>query len=236
MDTAHLSTLAGRSALVVGVGGLGCPAAWALAQAGVGHLSLVDPDVVELSNLHRQVLHADADVGRPKVESAAGKLRAAFPGLRLSLLKDRFTAGNGRALLRGMDVVVDGTDGVATKFLLNDQALEAGVPLVHGGVVRLEGLVLAVVTGGPCLRCLFEDEPGAEALPTCARAGVLGPAAGVVGGLQAQAAVALLQGQRQAGWLWRVDARAGRVRRVALAQRPDCPTCSRGAVEARGTP
>ena len=220
----------------MGVGGLGCPAAWALAQAGVGHLLLVDPDLVELYNLHRQLLHADADLGRPKVESAGEKLRAAFPGTRLTLLRDRFSTGNARALLRGQDVVLDGTDGVPTKFLLNDEALSAGVPLVHGGVVRLEGLVLPVTRGGPCLRCLFEEEPGADALPTCARAGVLGPAAGVVGGLQAALAVALLSGERPSGWMWRVEARAGQVRRVALARRTDCPACGPGAVEAGATP
>jgi len=235
-DLREAPSLSGRCALVVGVGGLGCPAAWGLAQAGVGHLTLVDPDRVELSNLHRQVLHADGDVGRPKVDSAAETLSAAFPGLQLTLRQDRFGAHNAASLLEGQDVVLDGTDGVASKFLLNDAALAARVPLVHGGVVRLEGLVLAVLPGGPCLRCLFEEEPGADALPTCARAGVLGPAAGVVGGLQALLAAAVLRGEPLQPPLWRLDARTGRVRRVALARRADCPACARAGVQAGSTP
>jgi len=192
--------------------------------------------VVDLSNLHRQVLHTDGDVGRPKVESAADTLRATFPGLRLTLVQERFSARNAGALLQGTDVVLDGTDGVASKFLLNDAALEAGVPLVHAGVVRLDGLVLAVVPGGPCLRCLFEEEPGAGALPTCARAGVLGPAAGLVGGLQALVAVALLRGEAPGERIWRVDAGSGRVRRVALERRPDCPACARAGLQVQAAP
>jgi adenylyltransferase/sulfurtransferase len=214
------------------MGGLGCPVSLALAQAGVGRLVLVDPDRVELSNLHRQPWHRDADVGRLKVESAASKLRAAFPSLQVETHAVRVGPENVEGLLAGQDLVVDGTDGVDAKFLLNDAAVRAGVPLVHGGVVRNEGLVLAVTPGGPCLRCLFEEIPGEDALPTCARAGVLGAAAGWVGGLQAAAAEALLRGEPLAGVFWRVDALAGRARRLLLHKRTGCPACGPAGVEA----
>jgi molybdopterin/thiamine biosynthesis adenylyltransferase len=222
--------------LVVGMGGLGCPASLALAQAGVGQLVLVDPDRVELSNLHRQPWHRDADVGRLKVDSAAAKLRAAFPSLHVETHALRVGPENVRALLAGADVVVDGTDGVDAKFLLNDAAVRARVPLVHGGVVRHEGLVLAAMPGGPCLRCLFEEVPGEDVLPTCARAGVLGAAAGWVGGLQAAAAEAVLRGESLKGAYWRVDARSGRARRLSFRTRPDCPACGTNGVEAGATP
>jgi adenylyltransferase/sulfurtransferase len=228
--------LAQARVLVVGMGGLGCPVTLALAQAGVGLLSLVDPDRVELSNLHRQPWHRDADIGRLKVDSAAEKLRAAFPRLQVETQAVRMGPENVLSLLAGHDVVVDGTDGVETKFLLNDAAVRAGVPLVHGGVVRHEGLVLVVSPGGPCLRCLFEEMPGEDALPTCARAGVLGAAAGWVGGLQAAAAERLLRGEPLTGAMWRVDARSGRARRVSLRARPDCPCCGVAGVEVGSSP
>ncbi len=214
-----------RSALVVGVGGLGCPAALSLAAAGVRRLTLIDPDVVELSNLHRQPLHLDGDLGRRKVDSAAEKLRAAFPELALELRPERLTAANAEALFAAHEVAMDCTDGVDTKFLLSDAAVLTGVPLVYAGVLRFEGLVMRVQPGGPCLRCLFETAP-ADA-PTCAQAGVLGSMAGLVGGLQAQvalrpnAAVGLAQ-------LHVLDGRALSFRSINVRRRADCPACGAG--------
>lgn len=236
VSLSSMPLLARARVLVVGAGGLGCPVSLALAQAGVGQLTLVDPDSVELSNLHRQLWHRDADVGLPKVHSAARKLRAAFPALKVEAHLLRLGPENAASLLAGHDAVVDGTDGVSTKFLLNDLALAAGIPLLHGGVVRHEGLVLPVVVGGPCLRCLFEEQPGEDALPTCARAGVLGAAAGMVGGLQAQVLLQLLSGEPVAGMLWRVDARSGQVRRVVLRARRGCPSCDRSGIEGEPAP
>jgi molybdopterin/thiamine biosynthesis adenylyltransferase len=163
--------------LVVGVGGLGCPVSLALARAGVPALTLADGDVVDVTNLHRQPWHHGADVGRLKVESAAEKLGRTFPALRLTRLPERVTAANAEALFRAHELVIDATDAVEAKFLLNDAAVLTGTPLVYGGVLRFEGLALRIDPGhGPCLRCLFETPP--EDALTCAQAGVLGSMAG----------------------------------------------------------
>lgn len=207
---------------VVGMGGLGCPASLALALAGVRHLTLVDFDVVEPSNLHRQPWHHDADVGRLKVASAAEKLSVAFPALSVDARATALTALNARELLAGHDVVVDGTDGVETKFLLSDVAKRVRVPLVHGGVLRFEGLALRIEPDGPCLRCLFETPP--VDAPTCAQAGVFGAMAGVIGGLQAMLAVRPNERPGEA-WLHVIDAAAA-PRRVRLRRRPDCAICA----------
>jgi adenylyltransferase/sulfurtransferase len=213
--------------LVVGVGGLGCPVSLALARAGVPALTLADGDVVDATNLHRQPWHHGADVGRLKVESAAEKLGRAFPALRLTCLPERVTAANAEALFRAHELVIDATDAVEAKFLLNDAAVLTGTPLVYGGVLRFEGLALRIDPGhGPCLRCLFETPP--EDALTCAQAGVLGSMAGLVGGLQAQLA---LQGPEAAGEarLHVLDGRAFSFRTVRLRRRKDCAACGVGA-------
>jgi len=209
--------------LVVGVGGLGCPAALELSRAGCD-LTLIDPDRVELGNLHRQVLHHDADVGRAKVQSAAEKLRAAFPSVRVDALEARLDETNALELFRRHDAVLDGTDGVDVKFLLSDTALATGVPLVWGGVLRMEGQAMRIRTGGPCLRCLFESPP--TAAPTCAEAGVLGTVAGVVGALQARV---LLSPEEAPGTatLHVFDAVKLTSRRVLVRRAADCSTCAR---------
>lgn len=212
--------------LIIGVGGLGCPAALALARAGVTRMTLIDADTVELSNLHRQPLHHDADLGRPKVDSAAAKLRAQFPSLELTTLQDRVTASNAEALFSAHDVVLDCTDGVHTKFLLSDAAVLTATPLIYAGVLRFEGLAMRIQPDGPCLRCLFETPP--DDAPTCAQAGVLGSMAGLMGGVQAQLAltvnaipgVALLQV---------VDGHAFTFRAVKVKKRADCAACGHGA-------
>jgi adenylyltransferase/sulfurtransferase len=229
--------------LVVGAGGLGCPATLALARAGVRHLTVVDPDVVELSNLHRQLWHRDEDLGRPKVESLARRLTAAFPEVRVEALQQRVTTANAEALFARHDVVIDGTDGVVTKFELSDSAVRAAVPLIHGGVLRWSGLAMIVAPGGPCLRCLFETPPSPDDAPTCASAGVLGAVAGWVGAQQVAlclevlrvrdargpqdastgtAAISQARGTGGTADLHRLDGRAMTWRVTALERREDC--------------
>jgi adenylyltransferase/sulfurtransferase len=209
--------------LVVGVGGLGCPVSLALAKAGARAVTLLDPDTVELTNLHRQLWHHPDDLGRPKVESAAAKLRAAFPLLQVEAQQGALEAGNAEGLFRRHALVIDATDGVETKFLLSDAAVLTGTPLVYSGVVRFDGLAMRIEPGrGPCLRCLFE-EPPVEAL-TCAQAGVLGSMAGLMGGLQAR----LAQVNNIAGgfaMLQVVDGLALRFRQVKVGRRDDCAAC-----------
>jgi molybdopterin/thiamine biosynthesis adenylyltransferase/rhodanese-related sulfurtransferase len=172
--------------LVVGAGGLGSPAALYLAAAGVGTLGVVDPDRVALSNLQRQVLHTTPDVGRLKVESGAERLRALNPEVRVEPHPVRLGADNALALLAGYDLVVDGSDNLATRYLLNEAALRRGIPWVYGAVMQWEGhLSVFAAPGGPCYRCLFGDPPPAGAVPGCAEAGVLGALPGVVGSMQA---------------------------------------------------
>ncbi len=212
--------------LLVGVGGLGCPAALALARAGVPRLELMDGDVVDQTNLHRQPWHHLADVGRLKVDSAAQKLRRAFPGLEVVTHPRRLTAADAVERFGAVDLVIDGTDGVETKFLLSDAAVLSGTPLVYAGVLRFEGLALRIDPGGPCLRCLFEVPP--DDVPTCAQAGVLGAMAGVMGGLQAQLAL----GPRAEGGvspLHVVDGHGFSFRVVRVRRRADCAACGDGA-------
>lgn len=220
-----VGTTGGARVLVVGAGGLGCPVALALARAGVRHLTVADPDVVDLTNLHRQLWHRTPDVGRPKVASLSEGLAAAFPGLALDARQERVEPATADALFRAHALVVDGTDGIDTKFALADAAVRTGVPLVYGGVLRWSGQVMAVVPGGPCLRCLFEEPPPPELAPTCASAGVVGALAGWVGALQADVALGLLSGlPRTPGRevLHVLDGSALRWRRVEVRRRADC--------------
>lgn len=216
--------------LVVGVGGLGCPAALALVDGGIGHLTLIDDDVVAESNLHRQVLYGTADAGRLKVEVAAEALgrRAARgrAGLDVTPRVGRVTADNALALVGGFDVVLDGTDQPATKFLLSDACVRARVPLVHAGAVRWVGQLLVMRPGDPCLRCLFDDIPPAEGL-SCAEQGVAGPVVGVLGALQAERALAVLDGDPnvRGGELVAYDGLAGTLRTVRFGRDPECRGC-----------
>ena len=207
---------------IVGAGGLGCPVSLALAHAGVRRLTLIDDDVVDVTNLHRQPWHHTDDVGRPKVESAARKLRAAFPRLEVETRRQRVHAGDAEALFRGSELVIDATDGVDTKFLLSDAAVLTGTPLVYGGVLRFEGLAMRIEPGGPCLRCLFETAP--EDAPTCAQAGVLGSMAGLIGGLQAQLALTP-NAQPGLARLSVIDGLELTFRSVRVRKRADCAAC-----------
>lgn len=214
--------------LVVGMGGLGSPAALYLAAAGVGRLVLVDDDTVDVTNLQRQVLYADDDVGRPKAECAARRLAALNPRVRLEAHVERLGADTALARVRDCDVVLDGTDNFATRFLLNDACVLEGRPYVYGSIHRFEGQVAVFATpGGPCYRCLFPEPPPPDAVPDCAQAGVLGVLPGIVGVMQATAAIELLAGigDPPAGRLVMFDALAMRMRSVALARDPACPVC-----------
>lgn len=214
-----------RSACVVGVGGLGCPASLALARAGVRALTLVDPDVVEASNLARQPWHHPADVGRPKVQSAGEKLARLFPRLSLSLRQARVVAADVEALFAAHDLVIDATDGVGTKFLLSDAAVLTGTPLVYGGALRFDGLAMRIERGGPCLRCLFETPP--DDGPTCAQAGVLGAMVGLVGALEARLGLSP-NAQPGVGTLHVIDGWALSFRSVRVRRRADCAACGEG--------
>jgi len=224
--------------LIVGVGGVGAPAALALADAGVTALGLCDPDVVDASNLHRQVLYRTEDVGRAKVDAAAERLAALAPRLRVERLRARLEADSAGELVARWDVVIEGTDAFAAKFAASDAAVRAGVGLVSGSIVGLDATIVTVAPGGrPCYRCVFEEPPAGADGATCAQAGVLGAAAGVVGALAAAEALRLLGGGAagRAGAVLRYDVGAGTVRRRAPRGRADCPICGKAPVAARDT-
>jgi len=221
--------------LVVGAGGLGSPAAFYLAAAGVGTLRLVDDDVVDRSNLQRQILHADDRIGMSKVESAAVALGALNPRTRVEAVHARATSDNVERLLDAVDVVIDGADNFPVRYLLNDACVKLAKPLVYGAVHRFEGQ-LSVFDAGrhrgevPCYRCLFPEPPPPEAAPNCSEAGVLGVLPGVVGLLQATEAIKLLLGigESLTGRLLQFDALAMRFRETRLTADPDCAICAAG--------
>lgn len=221
--------------LLVGAGGLGSPAGFYLAAAGIGHLRIVDHDVVERSNLQRQILHVDADTGMPKVDSAETRLSALNPRCDIEAIAERVDSGNVDALLRDVDVVVDGSDNFPLRYLLSDACVKHGKPLVHGAVHRFEGQVAVFDAGrergrAPCYRCLFPEPPPPEAAPNCAEAGVLGVLPGVIGLLQATEAVKLLLrvGEPLSGRLLQFDALGMRFRETRLHADPACAVCAPG--------
>ena len=214
--------------LLVGAGGLGSPAALYLAAAGVGHLGIVDPDTVELSNLHRQLLHGTADAGRPKVDSARDRLADVNPHVHVEPYPFRVTSANALELLRGYDIVVDGTDNFQTRYLTNDACVLLGKPNVYGSVFRFEGqAAVFAVPGGPCYRCLFREPPPPGAVPTCEEAGVLGVLPGLVGMIQATETIKLILGlgDTLAGRLLLMDTLAMRFRTIEVRPDPACPMC-----------
>lgn len=214
--------------LVVGAGGLGSPAAMYLAAAGVGTLGLMDFDAVDASNLQRQLLHGTPDVGRPKVESARERLHALNPHVTLRTHAERLTSDNALSLFREYDVVLDGTDSYATRYLINDAAVLTGVPNVSASVFRFEGQVSVFgAKGGPCYRCLYPEPPPAGLVPSCGEGGVLGVVPGVVGTLQATEALKLVAGLGEplVGRLLVFDALDMTFRTLKVRRDPKCPAC-----------
>jgi molybdopterin/thiamine biosynthesis adenylyltransferase len=217
--------------LVVGLGGLGCPVASILARVPNLELWLCDDDVVELSNLHRQILYAEADVGRDKLDAAQQALiLAGVAPERLVPVRSRLLPENARQLVRSVDLVIEGSDNFATKFLAADAAHLEARPIVHGAAVRWVATAWAVAaTGAPCYRCLFEDvPPGAQ--QGCSEAGVMGPVVGFCGALMADLALRVLAGDASAfGSLYTYDGHPDRLRSVRASPRPDCALCGPSA-------
>lgn len=220
--------------LCVGAGGLGCAVLPYLAGAGVGRITVIDNDRVDRTNLQRQVLFGESSLDRPKAVAAAERLRDLNPDITVSGIDDRLDLDNVEQLVRAHDVIVDGSDNYATKYLVADACVKFGRPLVYGTVTGMEAMVTVFdADRGPCLRCLFPQAPTGW-VPNCAEAGVLGPLVGMTGSLQASEAIKLLVGQERgmnslAGRLWAMDARDGTSRLMAVRRREDCSTCSRAA-------
>jgi molybdopterin/thiamine biosynthesis adenylyltransferase len=220
--------LKSATAIVVGVGALGSPAATYLAAAGIGRLGIVDEDVVELSNLHRQPLHYTPDVGRRKAENAALKLGVLNPEVAVDPYPVRLNEQNAHAIVMGADVVVDCSDTFATRYVVNDACCAQRVPLVEAGVLGFDGLVLSIRPGeSACYRCAFPTEPPPGSVPSCREAGVLGATAGVVGSIQALEAIKLLTGVGDplTDRILQIDARAMEQTVVSTARRADCSAC-----------
>jgi molybdopterin-synthase adenylyltransferase len=215
--------------LVIGAGGLGSPAAFYLAAAGVGTLGIVDPDKVELSNLQRQILHATADIGRPKVESAQAKLNDLNPDVEVKIFATRFEADNAAEIAAGYDFIVDGSDNFDTKFLVNDVAIRLAIAFSHAGIVRLQGQTMTVLPRkSACYRCLFQAPPPPEEILNCQQSGILGAVAGTLGTIQATEAVKFLAGFEDGlltDRLLTYDARAMKFHSVEVTRDPRCTAC-----------
>ena len=213
--------------LVVGAGGLGSPVLQYLAAAGIGRLGIVDDDVVERSNLQRQVVHADSDVGQPKVDSARAFVTDLNPDVTVDTYKTRLKRDNAAELIADYDIVVDASDNFATRYLVNDACTLAGTPVSHGSIYRFEGQVTTFSGEGPCYRCLFPEAPPEGAVPDCATAGVLGVLPGTIGCFQATEVVkwVLDEGESLDGRLLVYDAGEMRVDEVPIERNPACPVC-----------
>jgi sulfur-carrier protein adenylyltransferase/sulfurtransferase len=215
--------------LLIGAGGLGSPASLYLAAAGVGRLGIVDADVVDESNLQRQIIHSTERLGEPKVESARRTIEALNPDVQVVAYKERLTSENvERILADGWDVIVDGADNFPTRYLVNDASVWHDIPVVHGSIYRFEGQVTVFKPGaGPCYRCLFPTPPPPELAPSCAEGGVLGVLPGIIGSLQANEALklALGIGEPLVGRLLLFDALATEFNEMKLRRDPDCPVC-----------
>lgn len=221
--------------VLLGAGGLGSPAAYYLAAAGVGTLVIADDDVVERSNLQRQILHTDDRIGTSKLESAAQALHGLNPHVNIEGLAERVTSTNVEMLLEGADVVLDGADNFPVRYLLNDACVKLGLPLVYGAVQRFQGQVSVFDAGrqqgrAPCYRCLFPQPPAPEDAPNCSEAGVLGVLPGVIGMLQATEVIKLILrlGEPLVGRVLMFDALAMRFHETRLAPDPECPVCAAG--------
>jgi adenylyltransferase/sulfurtransferase len=217
--------------LVIGAGGLGAPLLQYLAAAGVGNLGVIDDDQVDLSNLQRQVIHRTADIGTAKVESARRALAEINPEVTVHAHRERLTAANAEKIIAGYDIVADGSDNFATRYLVNDSCYRLKKTLVSAAILRFDGQISTYKAfegaGHPCLRCIFPAAPSEDAVPSCAQAGVLGALAGTLGSMQATEVVKeiLGVGRSLSGRLVMYDALAGSFDEMAIAKRADCPTC-----------
>ena len=215
--------------LIIGAGGLGSPAALYLAAAGVGTIGIIDADNVDLSNLQRQVVHTTADIGKPKVDSAAETMRAINPDVNVVTYHDYLMADNVMDIIKDYDFILDGTDNFPAKFLINDACVLGKKPFCHAGILRFKGQLMTYVPGeGPCYRCVFMDPPPKDAVPTCKQAGVIGAMGGVIGSLQAMEAVKFLTGSGEllTGHLLTYDALTNNFRKIKLPDHvPDCKVC-----------
>ena len=230
--------LKAASVLIVGAGGLGSPLALYLAAAGVGRIGIIDPDVLELSNLQRQVAHVTERLGQPKVHSAAAAMRGINPLVKIEALAERLDAGNVHRLVAAYDLVCDGTDNFETRFLLADACVKARRTLVSAAVLRFEGQLSTFKphedAKGPCYRCLYPEPPPPGLVPSCSEAGVLGAVTGVMGTLQATEVLKEIMGigESLSGWLVIWDALAAEFRKVRLRRDPACLVCGNSGLKA----
>ena len=213
--------------LIIGAGGLGSPAALYLAAAGVGTIGLVDGDVVDTSNLQRQVIHFTPDVGKPKVISAKEKIEAINPDVKVVALNQRVFASNIAGIIKDYDFILDGTDNFPAKFLINDACVFVKKPFSHGGILRFDGQTMTYVPGSACYRCFFVKPPPKDAVPSCSQAGVLGAVAGMLGTIQAAEALKYLikEGELLTNRLLIFNALNMQFRTVNIKKNPDCPIC-----------
>ncbi|MDO5546281.1 MAG: molybdopterin-synthase adenylyltransferase MoeB [Eubacteriales bacterium] len=214
--------------LIIGAGGLGAPAALYLAAAGVGTIGIADADVVELSNLQRQIIHATADIGKPKVASARESMLAVNPDIQVNTYHTFIASDNILDIIRDYDFILDGTDNFPAKFLINDACVMAGKPFCHAGIIRFQGQLMTYVPGqGPCYRCVFKNPPSKDAVPTCKQAGVIGAMAGVIGCLQAMEAIKYITGAGQllTGHLLTYDALKMEFRKIRVPKDENCAVC-----------
>jgi len=213
---------------IVGAGGLGCPVGYYLTAAGVGTIALIDNDDVELSNLQRQIAHSVKTLGTNKADSAKKTLEALNPDVNVIAIKERINNKNILDLIKGYDIIVDGSDNFPTRYLVNDACVMLKKPLVSGAILRFEGQVTTILPGdGPCYRCLFEDPPPPGLVPSCQEAGVLGVLPGVIGTLQATEVLKLILGKGRPlkGQLLIYDALGTNFRKVKIPKNPECPIC-----------
>lgn len=213
---------------VVGAGGLGSPVALYLAAAGIGTIGLIDSDVVDMSNLQRQVLHHTPDVGRSKVLSAKEKIQAINPDVKVETHEARFTAENALELITPYDIVIDGVDNFPAKFLINDACYFADKPLVHGGILRFEGRVFSIIPKkSACYRCIFKEPPPPGLVPSCQEAGIIGVVAGIIGTIQATEALKIILGigQPLTDRILDFDAQKTAFREIKTKRNPKCKLC-----------
>ncbi|MCR4301510.1 MAG: molybdopterin-synthase adenylyltransferase MoeB [Sulfuricaulis sp.] len=227
IDVRGQDRLLAARVLIIGLGGLGSPAAMYLAASGVGHLVLVDHDKVDLTNLQRQIVHASERVGQDKVASAARGLEAINPDVRVTTINQKLEGAALEEQVRQADAVIDATDNFTSRFAINEACVRARKPLISGAVVRFEGQVAVFTPGGPCYRCLYSEGGGPD--EACATLGVLAPAAGIIGSIEAVEAIKVLLGfgQTLAGRLLLFDALNMEWREMKLRKDPDCPVCGK---------